>query len=126
MERREGREHDVHVVDLAQPALVGMHPGEVVNGIAGEKRGNHLSRVAELLEGDPRGVEGGRIRIIDARRGRNHVAEDSVDCLESRRSLERMRSQQVPQPAHALSQPRRPRCLQFLACLAQQARFATP
>ncbi len=87
MEGREGREQDIHVVDLAQPALVGMHAGELVNRIAGKERGNHLSRVAELLEGDPRGVDGGRIGLIDARRGCNHVAEEPVDCLERGRFL---------------------------------------
>lgn len=34
LDRREGREQDVHVADVAQPALIGMHPGEIVSGIA--------------------------------------------------------------------------------------------
>ncbi len=69
LEPRKLRQQDIHIVDVAEPRLICMHPLEAVAGVEWDEGFHDFRGVAELLERDPRQVNADRVGIGDASGG---------------------------------------------------------
>jgi hypothetical protein len=82
----QSSQKDVHIPYVTEPALIRVHPAEVVRRILRQERFNDFRRIAKLLEGDSRLVNTHRIRLLEAGGGVGRFGEQNIHDRECRGS----------------------------------------
>jgi hypothetical protein len=103
-------DEDVHVLNIAHPALISVHAFQIARRISRQEWQDHLGHVPEFLERDANTVNARRlfpIHLIVRARGARVRIVHGLKRLHGKNRLARLSLQYGPDPLYALAMLRR-------------------